>query len=850
MDIGSALEVAGSPEQDAEILLSHELVGLLSAQLYQSPLKAIEELVVNAYDADASNCWVSIETERIVVVDDGVGMDVAGIRDLWHVGHSSKRDKQVIAARSRKQIGKFGIGKLATAAIANRVTYITCPSSAQKEIYATSVDYRAFEPSATGAKPVPLKVRRVETADVAAQHGLVEQLASSGIGLDLLNSGQSGWTIVLLEDLKKDAAELQQGRLRRVLSTAMPLVTGFSLFLDGELVESSKQTAERVVQFKLENLLQERLDNIKKKTGEEFEAKADRGLFSESFPNGIFGEAFVARTTLYGKSDDLSRSHGFFVRVRGRLINIDDPLFGLKPSTHSILNRFYCIIDADDLDDVLTAPRESVELSTTRSTFLAVLNEIFNQSRSAYEAWERGHIEPGKPREHERNYVNPRLVERPIADALLGASEIAARRTRDAQTATSADLTPNGTDDPATTARNAVADAGWYYLQLPLDFDLQSLTQNLYSDTREESYKYERTALGRSSPMVKLDPTQATFYLNSDHDLIRAHDDSPVAQKLLEDVVTAEALLEVYLREQGLESGSIEELLSRRDELLRSLTQDRVYSLSAIANDLREAAAQELDLEVQQVIAARALGFLARHIGGKSDPDGTARLPQQGEEEVLITLEAKSSIKEAAGLSAIGFDALQQHVKDYKASGCLLVAPGYPGSSLGDNAAAAKRASQAQVSCWTVEQLARVVENSEKYHITASKVVDIVQNAFTPSDVEKAIDAMMAPDGYGDQELYVAILNALKTLEPRMKGSARTAEMITTLISGDERFTTIEARTVARALRDLAGASRGAMHYEPEGRVVVHTSLGELARRVSSLAGEAGEPRHFGDFRS
>ena len=38
------------------VRLSNEIVTLLSSQLYQSPLKAIEELVVNSYDADAKEC--------------------------------------------------------------------------------------------------------------------------------------------------------------------------------------------------------------------------------------------------------------------------------------------------------------------------------------------------------------------------------------------------------------------------------------------------------------------------------------------------------------------------------------------------------------------------------------------------------------------------------------------------------------------------------------------------------------------------------------------------------------------------------------------------------------------------
>jgi hypothetical protein len=43
----------GEKQCDVRVRISNELVQLLSDQLYQSPLKAIEELVVNAYGTGA-----------------------------------------------------------------------------------------------------------------------------------------------------------------------------------------------------------------------------------------------------------------------------------------------------------------------------------------------------------------------------------------------------------------------------------------------------------------------------------------------------------------------------------------------------------------------------------------------------------------------------------------------------------------------------------------------------------------------------------------------------------------------------------------------------------------------------
>ncbi len=115
--------------ESVPVKLSRSLAPLLSEQLYRSPLKAIEELVVNAYDADALECRLFVpapsnqDNQYILVYDNGIGMNKEGLRDLWKIGHSPKTDiRQELTKRDRKQIGKFGIGKLAAYAVAHQLT--------------------------------------------------------------------------------------------------------------------------------------------------------------------------------------------------------------------------------------------------------------------------------------------------------------------------------------------------------------------------------------------------------------------------------------------------------------------------------------------------------------------------------------------------------------------------------------------------------------------------------------------------------------------------------------------------------------------------------------------------------
>ncbi len=174
-----------------DVSLSNEIVHLLSEQLYTSPLKAIEELVVNSYDADAAECRIALLFEGapavalvsddeedaestaeedetapnglIAIYDDGEGMDLTGLQWLWRIGDSPKTDLISPTQRfGRKAVGKFGIGKLATYAVANRITYISANGGIIRYVLC---DFRRFGPNATGgaSEPVKLLVRVIFT---------------------------------------------------------------------------------------------------------------------------------------------------------------------------------------------------------------------------------------------------------------------------------------------------------------------------------------------------------------------------------------------------------------------------------------------------------------------------------------------------------------------------------------------------------------------------------------------------------------------------------------------------------------------------------------------------------------
>ncbi|MGP5257769.1 ATP-binding protein [Glutamicibacter ardleyensis] len=111
------------------------LLQLLGDQLIGSPRLALFELVKNAYDADAANVSISMKrldnqsSAEIIVQDDGEGMSIETLRDIWLVpGHDHKalmRAKNSRTPKGRLPLGEKGVGRFAVHKLGNEVEVVT-----------------------------------------------------------------------------------------------------------------------------------------------------------------------------------------------------------------------------------------------------------------------------------------------------------------------------------------------------------------------------------------------------------------------------------------------------------------------------------------------------------------------------------------------------------------------------------------------------------------------------------------------------------------------------------------------------------------------------------------------------
>lgn len=114
-----------------QMSLSYNVLNHLGLNLYSNVPAVLSEVVANAWDADAHNVSVEIdsEIEKIIITDDGHGMTEPEVNDRYlNVGYSRRDDEErgdKSDSEGRKVMGRKGIGKLSLFSIAETVEVYT-----------------------------------------------------------------------------------------------------------------------------------------------------------------------------------------------------------------------------------------------------------------------------------------------------------------------------------------------------------------------------------------------------------------------------------------------------------------------------------------------------------------------------------------------------------------------------------------------------------------------------------------------------------------------------------------------------------------------------------------------------
>ena len=177
----------------------------LGDELIRNESVALLELVKNAYDADATNVSLtmndvdSIDDGVIIVEDDGSGMDMQTITNVWmEPGSDYKADLSKTTKKfGRTVLGEKGVGRFAVHKMGDIVD-LTTRQAGKKEIHLT-IDWNMFQ-STKYLEDVPVQIEEREPVE------FVGDMTGTKI---IIRSLRSRWTRAMLREVYRSYSSLR-----------------------------------------------------------------------------------------------------------------------------------------------------------------------------------------------------------------------------------------------------------------------------------------------------------------------------------------------------------------------------------------------------------------------------------------------------------------------------------------------------------------------------------------------------------------------------------------------------------------------------------------------------------------
>lgn len=750
-------ETIGKATAKIPVELSARFLEHFSEQLYSSPQKAFEELISNSWDAGAGCVDVRIATDlddpdaTMTILDNGSSMDEEGLRQLWHIAFSPKRDKPV--QHGRRVIGKFGIGKLATYVLASRLTYIC--KAADGTIRRVTMDYGAIDRQQGAAKDrliseLNLDIYEASEAEVA---GALTSVHDGAVTLDLIGRGvprpdgmlgqdQFGaatappavpptgtWTLVVLSGLKPTGRQLKVGVLRRMLEAALPFGSEMAISLNGTLLASSKLDAPTLREWVIGPELgidAVDLDEDGDPSADDAEPKPKRGRGVAAMPKTervvvasseapvphvtlpgigmVTGRVWLFEGPVSGKSDERGASNGFHVNVLGRVVNQADPSFGEPNLSHAAWARFRMTVRADGLNGFLTTDRERFRNVNEMRVFRAFLRKVFNAARSFYDSDRNAEMPDGGDQlVRSLGVLSLNPLRNVVSETLGGQAPI-----------------PGLFDETGIVSREERR-ASWR----------QDTADNIRSAL--DRIKYERVD---DESFVKFRIADNTIVINNNHPFVAEHTRTRAEKELLRTLAMVSLLSDVYALDIGVPPQALESIRGYRDRLMRFRAIQRRQSGTYVAKLLLQTqhdSGNSRHLELVLSDALRHLGFQVKDLAKSGEPEGIASAyptPTYSDPTrdnptpplYSFSFDAKSSKHENAATGNIKLDGIVEHRERYGANHALVVAPGFSDGAL------STRCAQQKVTPMTARDLGRLLEYTVEYGaIPVTKLRDVFQ---------------------------------------------------------------------------------------------------------------------------
>jgi hypothetical protein len=637
-------------EKRFNVEINYDILNQVSKQLYTNPRRAIEELVCNSYDAAATECYVSTPSDGddfLQVLDNGISMDEDRMEDLWDVAGGPKKEKaekgEERQIEGRKQIGRFGVGKLAAFALGGELTHIATKNGTTRVINIQKSDIEGKDVT----DPPKATIYKKSIDD--AKEDLEEYFEGLENPWDKDDSTWDSWTLAVVDDVPEQntGRDLHAEFLDRMIRTAIPRNANFEAYRNGQPVGTRDYPDDKLAQIDIvrneqfhnklsgklrefwtewdgeideeqlkelegpdgdlsdklrdissieeEKDVPEELCNITARKVEPNDASADdvKKVPSLVVPvlGTIRGEGIIYNKSLKGGKAEEDRNlsdYGYRVRVRGKLLNRGSPRFDTPAKPHRYWNRFLGEIEAPSLDDRILVQRDDIREGLKAELVRTVLEKLFYHARNQAEFNEEEEYEPDEFGHHLRG-VSPDLAPR----ALQGLF-----------------------DDPSN-----VPERGWDDIEV------------MFED------------FGHSGEIAKFEESEEVIYVNESHaffQALKSEDVPDLIQKAFREAVIGPLAMSGLLKTHHVSDEVIEEGRRLSEQTLKAAAR-YVEDPYEMLCDKVETKSYEGDDPFERAIveALDYIGLPVEHEGGSGDSDAIIEIVRPGEDNLRLSVEAK-----------------------------------------------------------------------------------------------------------------------------------------------------------------------------------------------------------------
>lgn len=344
--------------------LSLNVLNHLGLNLYSNIPSVLSETVANSWDADAENVSIEVSAteKKIIIIDDGHGMNLDDINNKYLlVGYKKEEDEGRITPRfKRKAMGRKGIGKLSLFSIAHKVEIQTVKNG---EKHRFLMDVAEIKRKIAGGeatyKPEPLDINEVNF---------------------------SKGTKIVLTELKKQVYE-NSSALRKRLARRFGII-GKEFNFIVKINDDEITASDRDYYHKLQYIW------YFGKQSEEFVKRAKNTTYKEERSSVIPGTKFEISGWIGTVEDSGALKEGeenlnkILLLMRGKLAQEDilaEFNEGRIYSKYIIGEIRADFLDSDDEDDIATSSRQQIDEDDAR--YIALKKYVAQELKHIGNQW-------------------------------------------------------------------------------------------------------------------------------------------------------------------------------------------------------------------------------------------------------------------------------------------------------------------------------------------------------------------------------------------------------------------------------------------------------------------------------